>query len=125
MAQTGHTYLKKHRLSGKVLAFDLGDETPALLEKARSSRAGRAAKTLVKEGPFRVTAVAIRRGTSLERHAVDGPVSIQSLMGRARLELDGESVPIPAKSLVTLRPGIEHSVSAATDCAILITMAME
>jgi len=77
-----HTYVKSHKLSGTVLAFDLGAESAALMEKARAGKSGRAAKTLVKEGPFRVTAVALRRGTALDEHDVAGAVSIQSISGR-------------------------------------------
>lgn len=122
MAQGTHTYLKSHRLSGKQLSFDLGAESAALLEKARAAKSGRAAKTLVKEGPFRVTAVALRRGTALDEHQVDGAVSIQALSGRARLEVGDEAMVVPSKSLVTLQPGVPHVTSAMTDCALLITM---
>ena len=57
-------YLRTHRLRGKVLRFMLGAEDDMLREQAAPSKSGRAAKTLIKQGPFRVTLVAMRKGQS-------------------------------------------------------------
>ena len=44
------SYLRTHRLRGKVMQFALGAEDAELRERAASSQTGRAAKTLAKEG---------------------------------------------------------------------------
>jgi hypothetical protein len=85
VVKEGHTYLRTHRLSGKLLQFELLDEIPALLDRARTTRTGRTAKTLVKQGPFRITIVAMRKGATMDKHHVDGPISIQVLRGRIQL----------------------------------------
>ena len=84
MTITGErTYMKTHKISGKQLRFRLSEELDGLLERAREARTGRTAKTLVKEGPLRITMVALRKGTPMTKHHVDGQVSIQVLRGRS------------------------------------------
>jgi len=121
---TKHTYLRTHKLSGRTLAFNLKAEEGALLDKARTAKSGRAAKTLLKEGPLRVTVVALRKGTSIEDHAVEGPLSIQSLTGRLRIGIDGDNFDLPARGLLTLEPGTSHDATALSDATFMITMAV-
>lgn len=47
--------LRTRRLSGKVLTFMLSAEDDTLREFAEGSTTDRAGKTLVKEGPLRIT----------------------------------------------------------------------
>jgi quercetin dioxygenase-like cupin family protein len=116
--------LRTRRLSGKMLRFLIDAEDETLHEFAESSKSGRAAKTLVKQGPLRVTLVALRKGTALPPHQVDGPVSIQTLRGCLEITTDKGATPLPAGSLVTLEAGLAHAARAVEDSAILITFAM-
>jgi quercetin dioxygenase-like cupin family protein len=125
VAKEGHTYLRTHMLSGRLLQFQLLDELPELLDRARESKVGRTAKTLLKQGPFRITLVAMRKGADMNRHHVDGPVSIQVLRGRIRLEVKDCVTELGAGGLTTLEARIEHDVSAITDTAFLITMSWQ
>jgi hypothetical protein len=81
MVTAKHTYLRTHAISGKVLTFDLKAEQDDLLHRARTGRAGRAAKTLVKEGPLRIALVALRKGVSLKEHEVAGARAFRSCVG--------------------------------------------
>ncbi|MEX0750362.1 MAG: cupin [Dehalococcoidia bacterium] len=123
MPTTKHTYLRTHKLSGRTLAFNLKAEEGALLDKARTAKSGRAAKTLVKEGPLRVTVVALRKGTTIDDHRVEGPLSIQSLTGRIRIGIGGERFDVPSRGMLTLEPGTTHDATALSDATFLITMA--
>jgi len=124
MTMGAHTYLQTHRLSGLLLAFELGSEAERLRAKAATARAGRAAKTLVKEGQLRGTLVALRRGSSLGRHRTDGVSSVQLLRGRATAELGTVFYPMRAGSMVVFDQGVEHSLSADSDCEFLVIVAM-
>lgn len=115
--------LRTRRLSGKMLRFLIDAEDETLREFAEASKTGRAAKTLVKQGPLRIILVAFKRGTSLASHQVAGPVSIQTLRGCLEFATDTGAIPLPAGSLVTLEAGLEHAVTAVEDSAILITFA--
>jgi quercetin dioxygenase-like cupin family protein len=124
MQKNKSSVLRTRRLSGKVLTFLLGAEDETLREFAESSRTGRAAKTLAKQGSLRITLVALKKGTVLAPHQVAGPVSIQTIRGCLRLTTDKAGVDVTAGSLITLGPGVAHTAKAHTDCAILLTFAM-
>jgi quercetin dioxygenase-like cupin family protein len=116
--------LRTRRLSGKVLSFMLGAEDDTLREFAEESKTGRAGKTLVKEGPLRITLVALKKGTVLPSHQVAGPVSIQTIRGCLKLATDRGDVNVPAGTLIALGPEVAHTAKAHNDCAILISFAM-
>jgi quercetin dioxygenase-like cupin family protein len=116
------TYMKTHKISGKQLRFRLSAELDRLLERAREARAGRAAKTLVKEGPLRITMIALRKQTHLSKHHVNGQVSIQVLRGRLTTWTEPGAMDLAASDVLVLNDGVEYAVSARTDCAFLITM---
>ena len=118
-----HTYIKTHQLSGDMLAFALPVEEAALRERAATTKAGRAAKTLVKEGPLRLTLVALRKGVVLQPHQVDGAISVQVLRGKAKVSAMGEGVSVGAGGVVTVPPRQTHAATAVTDCTLLITVA--
>ncbi|MDO8586963.1 MAG: LuxR family transcriptional regulator [Armatimonadota bacterium] len=118
------SYLRTHRLRGKVMQFALGAEDSDLRKRAATSKSGRAAKTLVKEGVFRITIVALTKGTALQSHEVAGPVSIQSIRGCLRVTTEAGDVDVPAGSLVALDAGVAHSARALDDCATLVTVAI-
>ncbi len=116
--------LRTRRLSGKLLTFTIGAEDDTLREFAEESQTGRAGKTLVKEGPLRITLVALKKGTALPSHQVAGPVSIQAIRGCLRVATESRDVDVPAGTLIALESGVAHTATAHTDCAILITFAM-
>lgn len=120
----GHIYLRTHRLRANMLEFRLRMEDEDLRGRAQASKAGRAAKTLVKEGPLRVTIVALRKGTVLPSHQVAGPVAIQSLRGCLRVTTAAGDIDVPAHNLVTLDAGVAHSAKALDDCSVLLTLVM-
>ena len=118
------TVFQRRQLAGDVLVFSLGVEDDALRERATTASDGRAAKTLVEQGPLRITLVALTPGTALQPHHVAGPVSIQTIRGTLRITTDAGEDDLPAGDLVTLGAGVSHSVLALDDCAMLITVTM-
>ena len=123
--RSNHTYLKTHQLSGRLLRFSLRDEDARLRTQAATARAGRSAKTLVKEGEIRVTLVALRKGTTIQTHQVAGATTVQVHRGRVCLSVDDGATDLGAGDLVALGAGVAHSVEALADCAILITNTLE
>jgi quercetin dioxygenase-like cupin family protein len=124
MQKKKSSVLRTRRLSGKVLPFMLSAEDDTLRELAEGSKTGRAGKTLVKQGPLRVTLVALTKGTTLPSHQVSGPISIQSIRGCLRLTTDRGGLDVSAGTLIAIGPGVAHTAKAHDDCAILITFAM-
>jgi quercetin dioxygenase-like cupin family protein len=111
-----------HRLRGTALAFLLDRDSKALAQRAQSGPAGRAARTLAKEGPLRVTLTAVKAGVSLQPHQVAGPSTIQALSGKARFETPAGTTVLPAGALMVLDAGVTHRVTAIEDCVLLMTI---
>ena len=116
--------LRVRRLAGRRLTFILGAEDDTLREFAEASKTGRAGKTLVKEGPLRITLVALRKGAALPSHHVEGPISIQTIRGCLTLTTERGDVDVPAGTLIALGPGVVHTAKARDDCAMLLTFAL-
>ncbi len=116
------TYLRTHRISGKQVHFRLREELEAQLKRARVARTGRTSKTLVKEGPLRITLVALRKGANMAKHHVDGQLSIHVLRGRLTIWTEPGTTELSGSDVLVLGDGVAHAVSARSDCAFLITM---
>jgi quercetin dioxygenase-like cupin family protein len=107
-------------LEGTALRFDLADEivrTPAALHTGRSAR------TLVKAGPLRVTLVHMAPGGLLAEHQAPGPVTIQVLAGSISVTVAGEEHVMGPGTLLSLRPGVRHSVRSVAGGEFLLTLA--
>jgi len=116
-------YLKDHRLKGKALEFEVAAEMSDLVRRVKGNRSKRTAKTLVKEGPLRVLLVALDEGGGLEEHSVDGPFSVQCLLGRAVVRVEGEAHELSTGDLLVVDTSVPHDVQAKEASALLITMA--
>lgn len=116
-----HSYLKTHQLSGTGIIADVAEEGAALARKAADSVSGRAATTLVKNGPLRATLVAMRKGAVAKRHHVAGPATIQMLRGRMQITTPRGPENLGTGTLFTLGAAVEHSHTALSDCLVLLT----
>jgi len=121
MAQK-HTYLLEHQISGTGITANLLTEGSTLLERASSAASGRAAKTLVKNGPLRVTLVALRKGATVRRHHVHGPSTLQVVRGRTRVTIPRGPIVIGAGDTVALGAAVEHTHVALSDSILLLTL---
>lgn len=120
----GHTYLKGHALSADALLLDLDEQSDAVLEEARTAGAAHAARTLVKDGPLRVTIVGFEDGGALKEHKAGGPVAIQVLQGEVEVATGGSAQPLTRGQCLVLGANIEHSLVAHEPSVILVTIAM-
>ena len=99
------------------LARDQRLVDPALLAKH-----GRSARTLVKEGPLRLTIVAIGPGGTLLEHSTDGPVTIHLLEGEVTVTALAREYPLVAGDLLVLAAGVRHDVRSALGGHFLLTV---
>lgn len=125
MRKDDHAYLRSHRISGDVLRFQLSFEESRLQEEASSSAAGRAGKTLVKQGSLRITQLALQKGMRLPWHDVGGAVSVQILRGRLQMVTSDGKMDLAPGALVAVDAGVQHSAVAMSDCVMLITISMQ
>jgi quercetin dioxygenase-like cupin family protein len=119
--RTGHDSLSGH-LAAPVMDFNLLKEIEQLQQEEAWLRTGRNSKTLVKQPDFRIVLIALKKGGRVEEHKADARISIHTLSGRARLQLPGEMVDLPAGHLLALDRTIEHDLEAVEESAILLTI---
>jgi quercetin dioxygenase-like cupin family protein len=120
----GHTYIKEHPLSGDALLFDLEEQASSVLSDAKGGTAGRAARTLVKEGPLRMTIVGFEAGGALADHKASGPVSITVLSGSVQITIGERSEQLSQGQALVVGADVTHSLAAPADAVILLTIAM-
>ena len=120
----GHTYSEMHQLSGEALLVDLTEEGKSLLAEARQAAQGRAARTLSKEGPLRLTLLALKAGALVAEHRAGRQVSIQLLNGEVTIGVGESQHRLTESKALVLEANVVHSVAAAEDSLILLTIAM-
>lgn len=109
-------------LSDDVLVFALDAELGRAADTSSLERSGRNARTLVKSGPLRVTLVVVAAGGDIAEHEADGPITVQPVQGRIRFTAGGRDYDLGPGELLSLGPGVRHSVSSEAGGAFLLTV---
>jgi quercetin dioxygenase-like cupin family protein len=111
----------KRTMSGDVLFHRLTRDELTLDTTLLAER-GRTARTLVKEGPLRLTLMALAREGVLPEHRADGPVSIHVIEGTAVFHALGADYPLSKGDVLVFANGVPHSASSALGCVFLLTV---
>lgn len=110
-------------LSGGSLRFRLEEQIREITGTGLPERQGRSARTLVKDGPLRVTLIVLSAGDSIPEHQADGPITVAPITGEVTLHLADDSEVLRPGDLLALGPGVRHSVESSTGGAFLLTIA--
>ena len=108
-------------IEGDVLVHHLKRDEQ-MIDPNLLARHGRTARTLVKDGPLRLTMIALAAGGSLPPHQADGPVSIHLLEGDAVFDLGDREYPLAPGDVLVLEPGVRHGARSAQGCVLLLTV---
>jgi quercetin dioxygenase-like cupin family protein len=108
-------------LAGDVLVQHLTDDE-MLVDRSLVALHGRSARTLIKEGPLRVTVIALAANGILPAHSTTGPISIQLLEGDITFTVAGKEYPLASRDLLVVAGGVEHSARSAGGGAFLLTV---
>jgi quercetin dioxygenase-like cupin family protein len=109
-------------LSGTALRFSLAEERARVNDAELLQRHGRNARTLLKEGPLRVTLVMVKAGGGIAPHHADGPITVQVLDGGIRFRAAGREYGLVAGDLLVVDAGVEHSVESEQGGTFLLTV---
>lgn len=112
-----------HQMARARLTFDLGAELERLRAEGGWQQGTRNAKTLVKEPDLRIVVIVMRQGGRMEEHQAPGRISIQTLAGRLRLHVLGETIDLTVGQVLVLDPDVAHDVEALEESAFLLTIA--
>lgn len=112
-------------LAGTALLFRLGsDDYSEWVDQELLTRSGRTARTLIKDGPLRVTLISLSSGEGLAEHTADGPITVQVLKGDLRFRSANEEWRLGERDLLSFGAGIPHSVVSDGGCVFILTIAM-
>ena len=109
-------------LSGDVLRFHLGEERGRVNDPVLLERHGRSARTLLKEGPLRVTLVMVRAGGQIAAHRAEGPITLHILDGDIQFRATGQEHRLAAGDLLVAGAGLEHDVASEAGGTFLLTV---
>ena len=110
-------------LEAQVLQFAVLGEMTGLLQRVRANKSKRAASALVKSGPIRIDVIALDEGVVLENQQVDGPFTVQCLLGRAKLSVQGRDEQMTTGDLVVIDHAVVHDIRAEEASVLLFTVA--
>ena len=111
-----------HRtIEGEVLINHLTHDE-WMIDQEILAKHGRTARTIVKEGPLRLTVMALGPGGFLPVHDTTGPLSIHALEGEVVFKALDEEYPLTAGDVLVLATGVAHSATSKTGCKFLLTV---
>ena len=113
----------QHPVTGHFLRFSLADEMRTVRDALGTSRE-RVGRTLVKDGPLRLTLVAVGPGGAMEPHRAEGPIAVHVLEGEIVFEAEGQSWTLGAGELLALEHGIPHAVRSERGGVFLLTVVL-
>lgn len=93
-----------------------------MLDAELLARHGRTARTLVKEGPLRLTIMGIAREGVLPVHSTDAHVTIHLLEGEVTFTALGRDYPLRVGDVLVFAPGVEHEARSAAGGVFLLTV---
>ena len=108
-------------LDGEVLVHHLTRDE-RMLDPELLARHGRTARTLVKEGPLRLTIMGIAAGGVLPAHRTDAHVTIHLLEGEVTFTARDREYPLHIGDVLVIAPDIEHEARSATGGVFLLTV---
>ena len=109
-------------LTGPHLVFNLAQHLADLRADDAYARSGRAGRTLAKEGPLRLTLVALNEGAHVETHLAERPMTLQPLEGLLRYRVGGETFELGAGEVLFFGPGHAQDIQALNETALLLTI---
>ena len=111
-----------HRqLDGDVLVHHLTQDE-RMLDPDLLARHGRTARTIVKEGPLRLTIMGIAPGGALPTHRTEAHVTIHLLVGEVTFVARGREYPLHTGDVLVFAPGVEHEARSVEGGVFLLTV---
>lgn len=109
-------------LNQPMMAFAIAEEISKIKADQRSANQGKRSAVLAKNEHVRLVLAVLSRGEVLHEHETEGQITVTVVEGAIRFNALNERVRLAAGGLLTLQPGICHSVEALEDSAFVITV---
>jgi quercetin dioxygenase-like cupin family protein len=110
------------KLDQPMMAFAIAEEISKIKADQPSTNQGKRSAVLTKNEHVSIVLAVLARGEALQEHQIEGQITVTVVQGAIRFDALNERVRLNAGGLLTLRPGIRHSVEALEDSAFVITV---
>ncbi|MBX6365093.1 MAG: cupin domain-containing protein [Gemmatimonadetes bacterium] len=100
----------------------VGWEIDGMVDDDVLATMGVSARTLVREGPLRVTLVGLGPRGELAPHRAVGPIAIHVVSGELDFRVDGERRRLRAGDVLSLAAGVVHDAESADGARFLLTL---
>jgi len=110
------------KLNQPMMAFAIAEEISKIKADQRSTNQGKRSAVLAKNQHVRIVLAVLSRGEALHEHETEGQITVTVVEGAIRFNALNQRVRLTAGGLLTLQPGIRHSVEALEDSAFVITV---
>ena len=111
----------RRTIEGDVLVQHLKRDAQTIDQELVKAH-GRSARTLVKEGPLRLTLMALGAGGTLPSHRADGPVTIHLLEGEVVFDAEGREYVLAPGDVLMFGSGVPHAARSRQGCLLLLTV---
>ena len=108
-------------IEGDALVLHLPQDQ-RMIDRALLEKHGRSARTLVKEGPLRLTLIAIAKGGELPEHDADGPISVHVIEGELVFTAAGKQYALATGDVLMVGAGVRHSARSEYGGTFLLTV---
>ena len=123
MAEKKKSTTKLRPVEGQIQQFAVLGEMTGLLQRVRANKSKRTAAILSKTGPFRISVLALDQGGQLEDHSLEGPFTVQCLLGRVALSIGGREHRLTTGDVLVAEAAMPHDISAEEASVLLVTVA--
>jgi mannose-6-phosphate isomerase-like protein (cupin superfamily) len=108
-------------LEAQVVQFGVLGEMTGLLQRVRANKSQRSASVLVKTGPIRVQVLGLGDDGEPASYKSDGPFTIQCLLGRVSVSIQGHDQRLTTGDLLVVDAGVPHDITAEEASVLLVT----
>jgi quercetin dioxygenase-like cupin family protein len=108
-------------LEAQVLQFAVLGEMTGLLQRVRANKSKRSSSVLAKSGPIQVQVVALDQGGESKGNNAEGPFTIQCLLGRALISIQGHDQRLTTGGLLVVDAAVPHDITAEEASVLLVT----
>lgn len=102
--------------------IDVSRAAKELATEARGQQE-RKKKTLLDTSDLQVFLLYVKAGGYVPAHQVQGPITVQTLIGNIRMRTEGIEYQLPVGTVLVLGGNIPHDVFGEDESVVLVTMA--
>src|SRR6202521_4694943 len=106
----------------KQVAVDISAEITRLKTEPAWAGGDRHGSSLVKGDGINVALMMLKKGAKMQEHHTRAPISVQVIEGRINFIAHGKPQLVGVGTIVALDRGIEHSIEAVEESALVLTV---